>query len=72
MSKIDYSKLKGCCSNCEVTGMDIVINGYCHSDKEGNGLCLDCYEQFKLKDNARKFRMEWLDHPRNPEIDIYE
>lgn len=41
-------------------------------DLDGNGVCMDCYVILKNNNNAKKFRMEWLDCGRPHDLDIYE
>ena len=69
---IDYEKLVGCCSACDRKGFNIVENGYCHVDLNDNGICLECYNELIKNNLAKKFRVEWLDNPRKPNVDIYE
>lgn len=70
--KINYNELHMCCSHCERTGLKLVVKGYCYMDLDNNGICFDCYNLLKENNLSKKFRVEWLDNPRNPDIDIYE
>jgi len=70
--RINYHTLTMCCSCCEKTGLKLVENGFCHIDLDDNGICLKCYDELKKNNLAKKFRAEWLDNPRSPEIEIYE
>lgn len=71
-TNINYAELLCACSRCDKRGINIIIDGYCHADMDGNGICMECYKEFKLINASQRFKSEWIGKPRPLDLEIHE
>ena len=69
---MDYSILTGRCNNCNEPGINLVQNGYRHTDLQDNAICIECYSILKEHGRAKRFLASWLNHARPLCMDIYD